>query len=262
MKKSKCLETSAELKITKKLVNTHLESIDWATELQVNCNNADLSSELFLKKIEQLINFWTPLQRVSNKKKKLQNKPWVTKGLLKSIETKNRFYRKICWTKNPLKREELVNNKYILSLTRKIKAIHFNNFFQENKLNLFKIWEGIRKIINIVTKGSKEINCIQVGNKTINNPIKINNFNNPNNFNNHFTSIGEKTEDNLVISKFNYSKYLSNPNKCSFFIKPTNAEKVLCEITKLKNNKSIGPSSIPLNYYYFYAMDKMLILST
>ena len=79
----------------KKLVNTHLESIDWATELQVNCNNADLSSELFLKKIEQ-INFWTPLQRVSNKKKKLQNKPWVTKGLLKSIETKNRFYRKMC----------------------------------------------------------------------------------------------------------------------------------------------------------------------
>ena len=86
MKKSKCLETSAELKITKKLVNTHLESIDWATELQVNCNNADLSSELFL--IEQLINFWAPLQRISNKKKKLQNKPWVTKGLTSLLRQK------------------------------------------------------------------------------------------------------------------------------------------------------------------------------
>ena len=143
-------------------VNTHLEGIDWATELQVNCNNADLSSELFLKKIEQLINFWTPFQSVSNKKKKLQNKPWVNKVLLRSIETKNRLHRKMCWTKNPLKREELVNKvktykKYILSLTRKSKANHFNNFFQENNLNLFKTWEGIRKIINITTKGNKKL---------------------------------------------------------------------------------------------------------
>ena len=125
----------SKIENNKNLVNAHLEGIDWATELQINRNNADLSSELFLKKIEQLINFWTPLQRVSNKKKKLQNKPWVTKGLLKSIETKNRLYR--------IKREELVNKvktykKYILSLTRKSKANHFNNFFQENKLNLFK----------------------------------------------------------------------------------------------------------------------------
>ena len=80
---------------TKTLINTHLEEIDWATELQVN-HNADLSSELFVKKTEQLINFWAPFQRVPNKKKKLQKKPWITKGVLKSIETKNRLYRKMC----------------------------------------------------------------------------------------------------------------------------------------------------------------------
>ena len=151
-------------------------------------------------------------------------------------------------TKSPLKRQELLNKvktykKYILSLKRKSKANHFNNFFQENKLNLFKSWEDIRKIINITTKESKEINCIQVGNKTINNRIKI-----ANNFNNHFTSIAEKIEDNLVKSKFSYSKYLSNPNEYSFFINPTNPEEVLCEIIKLKNNKSIGSFSIPLKF--------------
>ena len=129
-------------------------------------------------------------------------------------------------TKNPLKREELVNKvktykKYILNLTRKSKANHFNNFFQENKLNLLKTWEDIRKVINITTKGNKEINCIQIGNKTINNPTRI-----ANDFNNHFTSIAEKTEDNLVKSQFNYPKYLSNPNEYSSFIKLTNAEEV------------------------------------
>ena len=67
----------------------------------------------------------------------------------KSIETKNKLYRKMCQTKNTFKREKLVNKvktykKYILNLTRKSKANHFNNFFQENKLNLFKTWEGIK----------------------------------------------------------------------------------------------------------------------
>ena len=188
----------------------------------------------FLKKIEQLINFWAPLQRVSNKKKKLQNKHWITKGLLKSTEKKIDLKDYIDL--------ELVNKvkiykKNILNLTRKSKTTHFNNFFQENELNLFKTWEGIRKIINKTTKVSKEINCIQVGNKIINNPTNI-----ANNFNNHIILIAEKIEDNLVKSKFNYSKCLSNPNKHSFFIKPINAHEVLCKITKLKNNISIGPS--------------------
>ena len=54
-------------------------------------------------------------------------------------------------TKNPLKKEQLVNKaktykKYILYLTRKSKTNHFNNFFQENKLDLFKTWEGIKKL--------------------------------------------------------------------------------------------------------------------
>ena len=147
----------------------------------------------------------------------------------------------------PIKEEELVNKvktckKYILHLTRKSKANHFNNFFQENKLNLLKTWERIRKIINITTKGSKEINCIQIGNKTINNPTKI-----ASNFNNHFTSIAEKIEDNLVKSKFNYSKYLSNPNEFSFLIKQENAEKILREITKLKKKNQLGHVAFLLN---------------
>ena len=71
----------------------------------------------------------------------------------------------MCRTKNPLKREKLVNKvktyeKYVLSVTRKRKANHINNFFQENKLNLFKTWEDIRKVINITSKVSKENNCI------------------------------------------------------------------------------------------------------
>ena len=73
----------------------------------------------------------------------------------------------MCRTKDTLKRQELqikvkIFKKFILKLTRQNKANHFNNFFPENKLNLFKTWEGIREIMNITKKVTKYINCIQI----------------------------------------------------------------------------------------------------
>ena len=63
--------------------------------------------------------------------------------------------------------------KLLLKLTRARKANHFDKFFIENKLNLFKTWEGIREIINIPVNGSKLINCIQnVNNMAVNDSPK------------------------------------------------------------------------------------------
>ena len=61
----------------------------------------------------------------------------------------------------------------MLKLRQKNKANHFNKCFQD-KLNIFKIWEGIRdrEIINISKKGSNNINCIQIGRMTIS-PIHL-----------------------------------------------------------------------------------------
>ena len=84
----------SKIENNKNLINTHLEGIDWATELQVNRNNADLSSELFLKKIEQLINFWAPFQRVPNKKKKLQKNPGLPKAYSSLLRQKIDFIEK------------------------------------------------------------------------------------------------------------------------------------------------------------------------
>ena len=58
----------------------------------------------------------------------------------------------MCRTKDTLKRHELeikikIYKKYIVKLTRQSRANHFSILLQENKLNLFKTWEGIRVII-------------------------------------------------------------------------------------------------------------------
>ena len=48
-----------------------------------------------------------PTKGLSNTKQKLQNKSWITKGILKSIKNKNKEYKKMCRTKDRNKRKEI-----------------------------------------------------------------------------------------------------------------------------------------------------------
>ena len=89
---SKSSETSKRLKniyITSSL----LENKDWVSELRLSRNDVNLPSELVLRNVVKLKTFWAPLQKVSNKHKKLLNKPWLTSGILKSIEIKTDYTR-------------------------------------------------------------------------------------------------------------------------------------------------------------------------
>ena len=90
---------SQELEKNKNIISSLLENVECVTGLRLSHNDVDLPSELFFKKVEKLINFWAPLQIVSNTQKKLLNKPWLTSGILKSIEIKNRLHKRMCCAK-------------------------------------------------------------------------------------------------------------------------------------------------------------------
>ena len=74
--------------------------------------------------------------------------------LPKYIKNKNKQYKKMCPTKDLTKckiteQEFKTYKNNLLKLTRASKFNHYNNYFQDNRLNLFKTWEGIRDIIKI-----------------------------------------------------------------------------------------------------------------
>ena len=58
--------------------------------------------------------------------------------------------------KEPIETKEKNYKKMLLNLTRNSIANHFNNFFRENKLNLFSTCEGITGIISI-SKNEQQI---------------------------------------------------------------------------------------------------------
>ena len=72
---------------------------------------------------------------------------------------------------------------------------------------------------------------------TINSPKEI-----AEKFNNHFTSIAKNIEKNLNKPNYDFSEFLKNTNKDSFFITSKNIEEVASIKKTLKNIKFTGPS--------------------
>ena len=50
--------------------------------------------QTFIDIFTDAINLHAPYRRTTRKEKKLKEKPWLTKGLLKSIKQKNKIYKK------------------------------------------------------------------------------------------------------------------------------------------------------------------------
>ena len=66
-------------------------SIDWNETLKIEEQNIIYSTEIFLNKINKLLDNFAPFKKISKYKLKFKLKPWITPGLQKSISVKNKF---------------------------------------------------------------------------------------------------------------------------------------------------------------------------
>ena len=103
----------------KLLVNTN-----WDAFLEINNGDVDKSFESFINTVKSIIAEHVPLKKISIKEQKLGAKPWITKGIVTSINKKNKTYRKYCRAKKQTRRDELHNlfKKYRNSINKIIKV--------------------------------------------------------------------------------------------------------------------------------------------
>ena len=66
------------------------------------------------------------------------------------------------------------------------KKTHYANYFKENNINLRKIWDGIKEIVNIKPKNRESINYIIFNGKNLTGPKEIANA-----FNKYFSAIAD-----------------------------------------------------------------------
>ena len=89
------------------------------------------------------------------KKKKNFSKLWLTKGILQSIKQKN-IYHKFIRSKEAFLQEFKHYKSHINKLTRINKTNFYKSFFEENKNDSKRTWDGIRSIINIKENSKKK----------------------------------------------------------------------------------------------------------
>ena len=62
-----------------------LNQIDWSDIMNAE-TDIDLSLDSFFNKFESLLNIMAPYKKQTKREKRLEQRPWITKGILKSMK--------------------------------------------------------------------------------------------------------------------------------------------------------------------------------
>ena len=104
--------------------------IRWQTTISEDETNVDKMFSSFYNKLNKVVNKHAPLKPISLRKAKSFSKPWITSGIRKSIQIKNKLL-----TGGNKDLYKLYRNN-ILKLTRLSKKLHFHNYFRLNMNSL------------------------------------------------------------------------------------------------------------------------------
>ena len=205
-------------------LNLSLQKVDW-TDIY-SCSNINIAFNHFIKIFTKFYNICCPLKKIKNKRY-INNKPWITKSLLKCIHKKNKLYKKTIINSNL----DMEYKNYKNCLSKILKKCEQNYYSGKLKTNNIKnTWRVLNNLMKNTNKNTIDMN----NNKS--------DSENSNNFNKYFTSIGAE-----INNSFNdpYSDRLTNitSNTSSIFFEPvtvTEIENIVHKCSDKFSNDSHG----------------------
>ena len=220
-------------------------ALDWNKLLKLEEKNPDISFSNFYKEIDNLMDRYAPLKKVSKKQCKMRHKQWVTPGIRKSIHKRNQLYKQFIKCKNA---EQKLNlhlqfksyRNSIVNLLRISKNNHYKRYFNFNIQNSRQLWKGIREIIQNNKSAFSNNISLNINDNLVSDPNIVSNS-----FNEFFTSVASKIRDNINPSTGSFKQHLKNNPLKSFFFRPTDGIEVAEIISSLNPKKASGPHSIP-----------------
>ena len=216
---------------------TDLCEVDWNNI----CHSTDVNKSFsrFYKNINRLINKHAPLKDLSKRRLKLLTKPWLTKGIRRSIRVKNNLFFNSNWNKYKQYRNNLT------TLIRLSKQQYYQNFFNSNIKNMRQTWKGINELLGGMRKKgiSKNINFIHSNENAIltNDPKTIGNT-----LNEYFATVGDKLASAIPEASGTFSNYLDPPLSNTFYFDPIIPQEIESEIITLSESKAYGLYSSPV----------------
>ena len=211
-------------------------------ELSSNSNSfMDITEkfELLQQGIVEIINANIPIRKLTRREVRSQGKPWLTKGILKSVKTKNYLYKKLC--KTNFKNQDLYDRyrQYRNKLTylkQQSKSNYYHKVLQSSKGDIKKTW---RTINGIIKKGNKRP-CLP-SKLIIHKENLLESEQIANKLNHHFSTIGKHSTDEVdyhqVIKTIPWQSQ-------SIHFKPTTAVEIHNIISNLNSRKASGADEI------------------
>ena len=176
----------------------------------------DNYTEKFIDIFHKTLDIHAPLRKQSRKETKLKNKPWLSKGILKSIQQKNLLYKRALklngsntWAQNKVYRNKLTHIKEYA------KRLYIKNLVNDNKRYTSSLWKIIDKIIYLknVKKNNIPNKMHASKSESAQGPQAISNL-----FSKYFTEIGFNLASTIetpavIDGKFNATSLIQSEKK-------------------------------------------------
>ena len=227
-----------ETKDNIQLLNTDLAAESW---LEVfNETNINIAYENFINKFLYHYNKRIPLVRTKITKKKNRT-PWITRGILRSITTRNRLYKKALQSRSNsdfIKYKQYRNK--LTAIIRLSRKLYYSNKIETNKSNTNSIWNIVKDIFG----KKKHVNTnITVNGREVTNPNESANL-----FNDYFVNIGPTLASKIDAGNDHFTQYLTEPHQDSLFFNPTTYHEIVSIVNSLKSSKSSGYDGLSVHF--------------
>ena len=196
-------------KFVEKLEQIHWEELNQETD-------PSKAYDRFYSKLFAIYDNCIPMKKMSNKQRKLQKKPWLTKAIMKSLTIKNKLYKKTVKTPSSDNIQEYKRYRNKLShIIRISKKRYYKEKFAEMHNNLKKTWELINEVINKRNSKKSLPNKFYQGNEEITDPVNI-----AETFNKYFVDVGPNLAQKIPKPAKPFKTYLGRTVSESFFVTP------------------------------------------
>ena len=222
--------------------NTDLHSALNGSATYYNDNCPNISTAHLIETYQSLTDKYMPVRKLSRKELKFHQKPWYTKGIKISVNTRDKLHRKSLRTRKLDDVKKYKKYRNLLSRIIKISKDHYDAaLIEKYEQDKRRVWQQINKMTNRKSRKKTNVELLidSKGNE-INDIKEI-----ADNLNNHFNTIGTK-----MASKFDHSvtndplRHISRSPMCSiYFLLATNDE-ISKFISEIEEKKATGPDGI------------------
>lgn len=202
--------------------------------------DADKAYDIFLNKLIFYYNKNIPL--IKKKIHKKNKHPWITKGIMRSIKTRNKMYKIAITTQCDHDHDKYKKYRNKLNgLIRLSRKMYYSEKCENNAKNVNGLWDIVNDISG---KHNKENTSVYYDNdKELTQPNEISDA-----FNSYFTNIGPKLASKIANNiNRNFTEFLPQRFHKSLFLTPTDEEEIYKIVRCLKPSNSTGHDGLSVN---------------